>query len=453
MLMKTVRLFITALVAAATLAPAAAQHRHHARREYDPTVYMISVHEVDTFMMDCQARQQAALQNRLATAAAIEDHKQTWRPGFHQPHMPQFIFASKNNRFSLALGGSIELRTFYEFDGAVNGLDFRPAAIPMDATYNTSQRIMMDATASHLFLKAITNTRLGRIVVFVDGDFRGGSEGSYTPHIRSAYVSFLGFTAGRDITTFCDLQAAAPTINFCGPNAYNYRYTTLLRYEHSMWDDIFSFGLAAELPRVSATYDEFFAPQQQRMPDFPLYLQLSWGRNRMSHIRASAVLRNLYAYNLRTENTTSLFGWGAQLSGHIVVARPVELYFNATYGEGISPYVQDLMGSGLDFTPNPSRPESIQTIPTLAWQAAARIHIVPEILSVAGGYSCVKVNRRNGVWSEDIYREGQYIFGNIFCNITPRMTLAVEYLYGSRKDMNLEKNHANRANLLISYSF
>ena len=451
--MKTVRLFLTALLAASALSPLVAQHRNHGRKGYDPTVYMISVHEVDTFLMDCEARQQAALQNRLAAAAAIEDHKQTTRSGFHQPHQPQFIFASKNNRFSLALGGTIQLRTFYEFDGVVNNIDFVPADIPMHPAYNTSERIMMDGTASRLFLRAITNTRLGRIVVFVDGDFRGGKQGSYTPHMRSAFVSFLGFTAGRDVTTFCDLQAVAPTVDFNGPNAYNHRYTTMLRYEHSMWNNVVSFGVAAEIPKVSATYGEFFAPQQQRMPDFPLYLQVAWGRNRMSHIRASAILRNMYAYNQRTGSTTSLFGWGTQISGHIAIARSFDLFFNGTYGKGLSPYVQDLVGSGLDFTPNPAHPESIQAIPVLAWQAAARIHLVPEILSVSGGYSSVKVNHLNGFWAEDIYREGQYIFGNIFCNITPRMTLALEYLYGSRQDMNGDKNHANRANLLISYSF
>lgn len=69
-------------------------------------------------------------------------------------------------------------------------------------------------------MKAITNTRaLGRVVVFMDADFRGGAEGSYTPRLRSAYVSFLGFTLGRDVTTFCDLSAAPTTIDFQGPNA------------------------------------------------------------------------------------------------------------------------------------------------------------------------------------------------------------------------------------------
>ena len=51
------------------------------------------------------------------------------------------------------------------------------------------------------------------------------------------------------------------------------------------------------------------------------------------------------------------------------------------------------------------------------------------------------------------YREGQYIFGNIFWNITPRFKLAGEYLYGTRENMDGLKNHANRANLMVQYNF
>ncbi len=434
--------------------PVSAQHHHRRHTSGDePAVYLISVHEVDTFMMDCDARQQAALMNRLATASAIQDQENTWRSGFHQPHKSQFIFASKNNRFSLTLGGTIDLRVGYEFEGTVDNIDFRPYSIPMDPTYNTSQRLMMDATTSRLFLKAITNTHLGPIVVFLDGDFRGGSVGSYTPHMRSAFVSFLGFTAGRDVTTFCDLQAVAPTIDFRGPNAYNYRYTTLLRYEHSFLRDILSFGVAAEMPTVSATYGEYFAPLGQRMPDMPVYFQVAWGRNRQSHIRASGVFRNLYAQNLRTGNKTSLFGWGAQVSGHIAITRFADLYFSGVYGQGVTPYIQDLVGSGLDFTPNPAAPTSIQAIPAFGGQAAARINLIPEVLSIAGGYSMVQVNHRNGYLSPDTYRAGTYIFGNIFYYVTPRMSLALEYLYGTRKDMDGDKNHANRANFQVSYHF
>lgn len=451
MRMKRFRHLFVWLLASAALLPASAQR--HARSEYDPTLYLISVHEVDTFMMDCGARQEAALKNRMAAEGAIRDHEQTWRKGYHQPEKPQFIFASKNNRFSLALGGAIELRTSYDFDGLINSNDFIPAQIPMSSDYNTAQQVMMDATASSLYLKAISNTRWGRVTVFVQGDFRGGSELSYTPHLRSAYVNFAGFTAGRDYTTFCDLEAVAPTVDYQGPNAYNSRYATMLRYEHAFWRDILRVGVAAEMPQVSATYGNHFAPLKQRMPDFPVYAQVAWGENRASHLRASAVFRNLYAHNLLTGNNTSLFGWGVQGSGHIRVIPMLDLFMSGVYGKGITPYISDLNGSGLDFMPDPDSPTSLTTPAMYGWQAAAQIHLFSDWLTLSGGYSTAVVRKSGGILSPNQYREGQYIFGNLFCHVTPRMTLAVEYLYGSRENMDGATNHANRASLMIKYTF
>lgn len=452
--MKKFRLLLIAALATVALHPATAQ-RHHGRhaKSYEPTVYMISLHEVDTFMMDCQARQEAALLNRLAAESAIADHAQTARSGFHQPSKPQFIFASKHNRFSLAIGGAIELRTSYDFDGIVDNRDFIPADIPMSPNYNTSQQLLMDASASSLYLRAIANTRWGRITAFVQGDFRGGSQGSYTPHLRAAYVNFWGFTAGRDVTTFCDLNAVAPTVDYRGPNAYNYRYATLLRYEHPLLRDILSFGVAAEMPTVSATYGSHFAPLRQRMPDFPIYMQVAWGENRASHLRASAIFRNLYAYNLQSDEQTSLFGWGVQLSGHIRVVPMLELFMNGVYGHGITPYISDLNGSGLDMIPDPDSPTSLTSPELYAWQAAARVNIIPGLLSLSGGYSTAVVNEDYDTLSPNLYRKGQYIFGNIFYNLTRRMTLGLEYLYGSRENMDGIENTANRASLLIKYTF
>ena len=168
--------------------------------EYSPTVYLISVHEVDTVYNcgGCGSRQAAAL-NRLAMDNATQDYIETHRPGFQQSEKPQFVFASKNNRFSFSLGGFVSLRAGYDFDGIVDNIDFVPYDIPVPGNYNSKQKLMMDASTSRLFMKAITNTRaLGRVVIYMDADFRGGAEGSYTPRLRSAYVSFKGLTLGRD---------------------------------------------------------------------------------------------------------------------------------------------------------------------------------------------------------------------------------------------------------------
>ena len=353
-LMKTFRLLIVALLLAGS-ASAQRYERKAMRGEYSPTVYLISVQEVDTiYNYGPYAMQQAAALNRMAMDNATQDYIETHRPGFQQVEKPQFVFATKNNRFSFSLGGFVSLRAGYDFDGIVDNIDFVTYDIPVHGNYDTRQKLMMDASTSRLFMKAITNTRaLGRVVVFMDADFRGGAEGSYTPRLRSAYVSFLGFTLGRDVTTFCDLSAAPTTIDFQGPNAYNFNFATMIRYEYAFADNHLKFGVAAEMPSVSGTYNDNFATLKQRVPDFPAYFQYAWGANRDSHIRASGVVRNMYLHNLRTGNNTSLLGWGVQFSGTIKVAQPLRLFMNGVYGKGVTPYIQDLTGSGLDFTPNP----------------------------------------------------------------------------------------------------
>ncbi|MDE6046246.1 MAG: porin [Alistipes sp.] len=389
----------------------------------------------------------------MTVANATQDYIDTHRPGFQQAERPQFVFATKNNRFSFALGGSVTLRAGYDFNGISDNIDFIPYDIPVPGNYNTRQKLMMDASTSRVFLKAISNTNaLGRVVVFMDADFRGGREGSYTPRLRSAYVSLGGFTLGRDVTTFCDLQAAPMTVDFQGPNAYNFHFATMLRYEITFAHDRLTFGVAAEMPRVSGTYNDNFASLRQRVPDFPAYLQLAWGNNRESHIRASGVIRDMYLHNARTGNNTTLLGWGAQLSGRIKVARPLVLFMNGIYGKGITPYIQDLTGSGLDFTPNPENAEQIQTMPMWAWQAAAQINLSRRV-SLSGGYSMARVEQNHGYYSDNEYRQGQYIFGNIFYKLSSRCKLAGEYLYGTRKNMDSAKNHANRVNLMVQYNF
>lgn len=458
--MKTTRLLACILLVAATVSTASAQRRsHNARDEYRPTVYMVSMQEIDTIYNGgccaAQQMQQGMMLRNLAKQQAVADYTDTHRTGFQQAGKPMFIFTTNNNKFSLALGGEINLRASYEFDGLVDNVDFVPYDIPVPGSYASRQKIYMDASTSRLYLKAIVNSsKLGRVIIFVDGDFRGGNGRNYTPRVRSAFVSLGGFTFGRDVTTFCDLDAAPTTIDFRGPNAYNFRFTQMIRYEIPFANNHLKLGMAAELPSVSGTYgaDGRFAALPQRVPDFPVYFQVAWGRERQSHIRASAVFRDMYMYNVNKNSSTDLFGWGVQASGRIAIWRILDLYFNGVYGEGITPYIQDLTGSGMDFAPNPNNPGELQATPMYAWQAAARINLLRN-LSISGGYSEAVVRHGNGFFTGDAYRRGQYIFGNIFYSVTPHFTLAAEYLYGARKNMNGNKNHANRVNVQVQYRF
>ncbi len=206
---------------------------------------------------------------------------------------------------------------------------------------------------------------------------------------------------------------------------------------------------------MSGTYGDNMVAVPAHMPDFPVFLQVACqGPERRNHIRASAVFRNMYMHNIEKNYTLSKFGWGVQGSGHITIARAFELFFNGVYGEGISRYIQDLAGQGLDFTPIPN------SLPTSRDDAdvrlagcrtdqllAPRIHLGRRLLDGRG------MPQERLLLAQRIPPRPVHLRQRIFCRVTPRCKLAAEYLYGTRKNMDNAKNHANRVNLMVQYNF
>ena len=367
---------------------------------------------------------------------------------FEDPAAPRFLFLDKKGEVALGIGGYLKAVGEYDFDGAVDNNGFYTNAIPVP--FDPAQRNRFGATASNstIFLKMVTRpTKLGRVIVYIQTAFTGAN---YGLQLKQAYVSVGHVTLGKARSTFADGPAMAPTVDDEGPSGQVSAKNMLVKYESPSWGG-FSFAGSVELPDASYTTGESTRAISQRFPDIPAYLQYGWGGD--SHVRLSGILRELSYRDEAAASNHFATGWGVQFSGHITIVPPLELFFNGVYGEGISPYIQDLTGAGLDFTPNPEAPTSIQATPMFGWQAAAQINLIPRRLSISGGYSTVEVRKKNGFYSEQQYREGQYIFGNIFCYVSPRCKIGAEYLYGTREDMDGLKNHANRANLMVQYNF
>lgn len=448
--MKTTRLLIAALLLTQA---ASAQGYSNPEGSETTTVYLIATQEDDKMQDEECSPSRRAKGNKMAIEAAIEDHITTNRTGYQSLQQPLLIIAQRENKFSFAVGGYISLRAAYDLDGAVNNIDFVTADIPVPGNYASKAKMMMDASTSRVFAKGIINSSaLGQVVIFVDADYRGGTEGNYRPRVRSGYVAFKGFTFGRDVTTFCDRDAAVSTIDFQGPNAYNYNFATMVRYECNLASDHLTMGIAAEYPQYWGTYGENFAAIPQRVPDIPFYLQYEWGYYRKSHFRVSGVIRNPYMYDKTTEESTSLTGWGVQASGSLAASDWMRIKYNGVYGSAISQYIADFTGMGIDFTPNPENSSEIQTTPMWGFQVGGEF-ILSERTAINAGYSTAAVDDKNGYYASDEYLRGEYIFGNLYYSLTPRFKLGGEYLYGRRKDTDSQRNHANRFNLLAQYSF
>ncbi len=367
---------------------------------------------------------------------------------------------SENDKYKLSIGGNINLKANYDFGGSIDYPDFVTSMIPVPGSYDTEQLFIMDATTSRIVVNGVAQSEyLGDVELCLNMDFRGGAVGSYTPRVRLAYITAKGFTVGRNFTTFADMGSLAPTIDFQGPNVCPFIYTTQVRYVKNLKCEWLTLGGSIEYVDYinddwsEVNLDSNFDYLERYVPDLVGYMQFHLGTNESDHIRVTGLYKNIPLRNLATNESFDLNGWGAQLSGSFVVGSRVRLFYSGTCGEGITNYLQDLYGSGLDVTVNSVSATPTATMPLLYGCQASGLVQLSDRTMVSAGYSIVRVEGDAARFEATDYSQGEYIVANIFHNITPRVQVAAEYLWGSRMNANRAFNSANRINTMVQYTF
>lgn len=381
---------------------------------------------------------------------AVNIYSKSVKTGFQQSGVPNFIITDRSQKAIFGIGGFANFRTAYDWDNVVGNRDFITYTIPMSGNPSNAQRFLMDPTISRLFFKTIINTQpLGPIEAYIETDFRGNNGAL---HLREAYVSFKGWTFGQTATTFVDLDAAPNTIDFQGPNAYTYNRNVMIRYNHK-FNNHWEIAVAAEMPGVSATPGTHSMIIPQRVPDIPAYVQYNWNRGK-SHVRASGLLRTMYYYNDVRDNTYAQMGWGAQLSGSVALCPFANFYGMIVYGKGITNYIQDLNGTGMDLVSTPNTDSRLSMLPSMGWLAGLQMNFNKR-WQMNIGYSQVNLWDNNGYFqaNPNAYQLSQYVVGNLFFNILPSLQVGAEYLYGTRYDADMTMGKANRAQMMVQFTF
>lgn len=343
----------------------------------------------------------------------------------------------------------MSLRASYDFGGIADNLDFITADIPVPNTERYNQQFQLDPSTSGLFFKAIAHAgKLGPIVGYISANFRGYQTTGFS--LRDAYITVAGFTVGRRFTTFCDLTAVPTTVDFEGPNGYTTLFNTMIRYTHT-FNAHWQIAVAAEMPDASITTSAATGTTTQRMPDFPVYAQYSWNKG-MSHVRASAVFRDLDYYNERLDSRESQFGYGVQVSGEWQLGRKWTAYWQGIYGKGVAGYIQDIAGTGLDLVPVTGDPGKLQTVEAGSWIGGLQ-YVFNKKWTATAAYSGVKVAAPKDYYQADLYNLAHYVSTNVFYNITDSFQAGLSYMYGSRKNLDGQLGHANRIQALVQYNF
>ena len=384
-----------------------------------------------------------------ATEQVIAAYYNTIERGFQQSGLPRFIISGKDQKMILGIGGNVSLRASYDFGGIADNLDFITADIPVPNTERYNQQFQLDPSTSGLFFKAIAHAgKLGPIVGYISANFRGYQTTGFS--LRDAYITVAGFTVGRRFTTFCDLTAVPTTVDFEGPNGYTTLFNTMIRYTHT-FNAHWQIAVAAEMPDASITTSAATGTTTQRMPDFPVYVQYSWNKG-MSHVRASALFRDLDYYNERLDSRESQFGYGVQVSGEWQLGRKWTAYWQGIYGKGVAGYIQDIAGTGLDLVPVTGDPGKLQAVEAGSWIGGLQ-YVFNKKWTATAAYSGVKVAAPKDYYQADLYNLAHYVSTNVFYNITDSFQAGLSYMYGSRKNLDGQLGHANRIQALVQYNF
>ena len=366
----------------------------------------------------------------------------------HDPRAPRFVLVDSDGKWGLGIGGYLQTKIEYDFDKAVDNVDFLPSAIQRGGAPSSQYR--MDMSNSTLFLKLVgSSSFLGDFILYTSADWRGDGLGM---QLQNAYLDTKYFTFGYTIGSFMDISAIPTTIDYGGPCGMTFYRSTQLQLKYG-FDFGLSMGIAVEAPNVNATGDEFIHVGAQRCPNVPLFVQYNWRNNPDNHIRLGAIMRDISYTDKITDKDTDKVGWGVQASMLATIGK-LQLKGQFTVGEGIGSLVNNISNIGVDVVANPEAPGRAMMLTSESWYAGLQYNFNSKWLASAA-FSQTALHSRNGYAAAhpDGYRTGQYAVANVFYNVNKNLQVGLEYLHGWRIDFDEHTYNANRVNLSARYNF
>lgn len=355
-------------------------------------------------------------------------------------------FLWEKGNTTIKLGGFVRVVTSADFDGSVASNDFIVSSIPVPQPWDNKGRFGLDASASRIGLEVVQKIEgIGNLKFYIESDFRGASD---VFRLRQAYVSFMGITVGQTWGFMYDAAATAPAIDIQSDDSRTFFRTPLIGYSRNFGKHL-SAGAAIEYPKAKITTLTGIKTVTQRIPDFPLYVQY---KGAAGHLKLAGVLRGVQYGNTLREEIESQLGWGVQLSGSLKPAKFLTLYAQGICGEGIGRYINDLAYLSVDLMPDYNEAGVMKALPMYGLSFGARADLSKKFY-VATSFASAAMTDKEGYTTASDYRRGYYASGTLFWRAFRNMTIATEYLYGKRENVDRQSGQANRIQLMLKYDF
>lgn len=368
---------------------------------------------------------------------------------FQDPRAPYFMFLSKTGKLALGIGGQIKIRGYFDWNGSIPSTGFSPYEIEIPKNPLEQRNLSASGSGSGFFVTLLGNNSIfGDFMAYIQADFSGYNNRGF--RLKKAYFSFRDWTLGYTTTTFEDTKAEPATVDGAGPNGINSRKNVLMRYMKTIKKNWVVAG-SVEFPSQSITTDGVNTKEcNTYLPDLAAFIQYQWNSN-ASHVRLSGLLRTLTYRDMLLMRNFNITGWGVQASSVINILPQLNFFGIASVGRGHASYTTDLGNGAFDLIPDLDNPGKLYAPMATGYVAGFQYFFTKNIFSnlvFSEQRYYPKTNPK-----DDQYKYGLYSAVNIFWDITPRVEIGVEYLYGKRKNFNRMSASADRILAMLEVSF
>jgi len=346
----------------------------------------------------------------------------------------------------LKIGGYFKTDFIYDLKPAGNTDAFIPSSFPIpqiSSVNNTT--VSIRPTRLSLDFR-VPYTQVGEVRFYVEADFFGTN--ATTPRLRHAYAQARNFLIGQTFTNFMDPDAFADTLDFQGPNGMVSLRNPQFRYGLALSPHT-TFYISAEKPTSDIIFKtaQFNAQPNAPSPDGAIRLREEFERG---HFQVAGLFRSVAAF-LPDGRTDSVFGWGVNTSLGVKTFGKDNVIFAVAAGHGISRYIQDTSGLGIDAEPASGVHTHLVATPAVGIEAAYQHYWFKRLRSSAI-YSYAAVNDTD-LAAPTTYNHATYTGTNLIWNPGGSLNLGAEFLYGWTMEQNGQKANAPRIQFSAKYSF
>jgi hypothetical protein len=192
---------------------------------------------------------------------------------------------------------------------------------------------------------------------------------------------------------------------------------------------------------------QFSAQPSAPSPDGAIRLRQEFQRG---HVQIAALFRSIAA-NLPDGRSDSVFGWGINISTAFKTFGSDNMILAAAGGHGVSRYIQDTSGLGIDAEPASAASPHLEATPAAGVEAAYQ-HYWRKNLRSSVVYSYASVNNTD-LTALTTYNHSTYTGTNLIWNPFGSLNVGAEFLYGWTMAQNGQSANAPRIQFSAKYNF